>query len=144
MRLLKQTVGTKIQFQKDIIEIYSSTMNISTKEELENIINSDLFINWKSRIEKQNEYKVHEIDVQSVDYFGKRIGFLKVKANCKNHEGISIPGISFLRGGAVAILMILECEGTEFCLLTQQPRLPIGEFPSLEIPAGMVCENSHL
>jgi ADP-sugar diphosphatase len=113
-------------------------MNISTKEDLENVLKSDLFTNWKERIEKQNDYKVHEIDVQSVDYFGKRIGFLKVKANCKNHEGISIPGISFLRGGAVAILMILECEGKEYCLLTQQPRLPIGEFPSLEIPAGMV------
>ena len=89
------------------------------------------------------KYKVKEIDIQSVDYFGsKRIGFLKLKVNCLNEKegggNISIPGISFLRGGSVGILIILKCENEEYCLLTEQPRLPIGDFKSLEIPAGMV------
>jgi hypothetical protein len=31
-----------------------------------------------------------------------------------------LPGIVFARGGAVAILMLLECEGQKYAVLTEQ------------------------
>jgi hypothetical protein len=31
-----------------------------------------------------------------------------------------LPGIVFARGGAVAILMLLECEGKKYAVLTEQ------------------------
>eukprot|EP01080_Neovahlkampfia_damariscottae_P001645 gene1645-12770_t len=142
-KLFKNLIKTKILFQNENIPVYSTTLSVNTNVELENVFKSDLFINWKNNIEKQNEYKIKEIDIQSVDYFGKRIGFLKLKANCINSEGISIPGISFLRGGAVGILIILKCENEEYVLLTEQPRLPIGDFKSLEIPAGMIDNDGN-
>ncbi len=49
-----------------------------------------------------------------------------------------VPGIVFMRGGAVSILPILQCDGQRHVLLCRQPRLPVGlaQFP--EIPAGML------
>ena len=51
-------------------------------------------------------YKLRRIDVQSVDYFGgKRIGFLKLKAEVSNDNGERLPGSVFLRGGSVGMMV---------------------------------------
>ena len=44
----------------------------------------------------------------------------------------------FMRGGAVGILVILECEGEEYTILTRQARVPVGRHDLPEIPAGML------
>lgn len=52
-------------------------------------------------------YSLRSIKVLSVYWFGKRIGFVKMEAvvrNNKNNEN-PLPGLVFLRGGSVAILM---------------------------------------
>ena len=51
-------------------------------------------------------------------------------------KGKPFSGIVFMRGGSVAILVILECEGVEYTILTLQPRFPSGYFAFPEIPAG--------
>lgn len=51
---------------------------------------------------------------------------------------IEVPGIVFLRGGAVGVLVILDCEGEEYTILTKQARVPIGDSQLPEIPAGML------
>lgn len=33
---------------------------------------------------------------------------------------MQLPGIVFARGGAVGILMLLECEGVKYAVLTEQ------------------------
>jgi len=43
-----------------------------------------------------------------------------------------------LRGNAVAILIVLWCEGRPYLLLVDQPRFPLGDRHSLEIVAGML------
>lgn len=82
---------------------------------------------------------------QSVDMIGKeskrRPLFIKLKADVRDSEGRTLPGIVVLRGHAVAVLPILHCEGEDFALLVSQARLPAGLLHCLEIPAGM-CDGS--
>ena len=51
---------------------------------------------------------------------------------------IDVPGIVFMRGGSVGILVILECDGQEYTILTRQARVPAGLSLLPEIPAGML------
>ncbi|KAK2997757.1 hypothetical protein RJ639_024904, partial [Escallonia herrerae] len=76
-----------------------------------------------------------------VDMFGKRIGFLKFKADVFDREtGRKVPGIVFARGPAVAVLILLESEGETYAVLTEQVRVPVGKL-ILELPAGMLNDN---
>ena len=43
-----------------------------------------------------------------------------------------------MRGGSVGILVVLECDGTEYTVLTRQARVPMGTANLPEIPAGML------
>ncbi|KAI5795109.1 hypothetical protein EDC01DRAFT_615314 [Geopyxis carbonaria] len=96
----------------------------------------------------QEPYKLRSIDIQAVDFFGGgRIGFLKLTANIKNDAGASLPGIVFLRGGSVAILLVLEVEGKPgdepWVVLTVQPRIPAGQLEMVELPAGMIDDSGN-
>lgn len=50
---------------------------------------------------------------------------------------VSVPGLALVRGDSVAMLPFLNVGGTDYVVLTEQARLPIGETNYLEIPAGM-------
>jgi len=63
---------------------------------------------------------------------------MKFKAIITNDENKNIPGVVFMRGGAVGMLVILSCDGIEYSILTLQPRVPTGQFQFPEIPAGML------
>jgi ADP-sugar diphosphatase len=90
----------------------------------------------------KDPYTLRSLTVSHVDFFGHgRVGFLNVTAELKNSSDESLPGTVFLRGGSVAMLVILQEEegGEEWVLLTVQPRVPAGgalEF--VELPAGML------
>lgn len=78
--------------------------------------------------------------------FGSRVGFLKIKADAEdNQSGNFIPGICFLRGSSVAILVIIECCETkeQFVVLVRQARVPVGEYRCTELPAGMLDGNGN-
>lgn len=109
------------------------------------------FQDWRSRLDP--ELKVDEIEIQSVDYFGQRVGFLKfqARASLRSRPDVCLPGIVFMRGGSVAILVVLrvlEEDGTlrteEYTVLTEQPRVPAGASAFLEIPAGMVDDEGDI
>jgi len=91
-------------------------------------------------------YRLDSITIQSVDRFGPdRIGFLKLSADIKNSSGGSLPGIVFLRGGSVAILLILEPEDNvedPWVVLTVQPRIPAASLEMVELPAGMLDDGT--
>lgn len=76
--------------------------------------------------------------------FGKRVGFIKLRAHCTTTDGsTTLPGICLLRGSSVAVLVSIRTEeGKEFCVLTEQPRIPVGK-AVLEIPAGMLDDESR-
>ncbi|KAI1852008.1 hypothetical protein JX266_002861 [Neoarthrinium moseri] len=129
------------------------------------------FIKWLTQLEKslklQSEqshqfhdepYKLFKIDVQSFDQFGSRLGFLKLKAEIKKEnphdpadKNHPLPGIVFLRGPAVAMLIVLTPDDVEKgskqeeedrqIILTIQPRIPAGSLEFVELPAGMVDDK---
>ncbi|KAK3846941.1 MAG: hypothetical protein J3R72DRAFT_432769 [Linnemannia gamsii] len=88
--------------------------------------------------------RVEKVEVKSVDYFGPRIGFVNLAVDATLTEsGQKPPGLVFMRGGAVAVLLILKSKSpsgvvSEHAVLTNQPRLSIPSFNFPEIPAGML------
>lgn len=112
-----------------------------------NAIGSSLFEQWLKNIQSDQglladgSLSLKQVLIQGVDMFGKRIGFLKFKADVIDKEtGKKVPGIVFARGPAVAVLILLESEGTTYTVLTEQVRVPVGR-PVLELPAGMLDDN---
>ena len=74
---------------------------------------------------------------------------MKIKSNCTlvdketEHEQ-PLPGICFLRGDGVSIFVALHCDdGEVYSLLVNQPRIPIGRVSALEVPAGMLDDESE-
>ncbi|KAF9912166.1 hypothetical protein EC991_000576 [Linnemannia zychae] len=88
--------------------------------------------------------RVFKVEVKSVERFGPRLGFANLAVDAQLTEsGQKPPGLVFMRGGAVAVLLILKSTGpsgevSEHVVLTKQPRLSIPSFNFPEIPAGML------
>lgn len=116
------------------------------------------FCNWKATLRQNLElqhtdenhtfhhdpYVLRSITVQSVDWFGGRIGFVKLSANVQNSRRGTLPGITMLRGGFVSVLMILRPRNTQderYVLLATQPRLPAASLQFLEMPSGWISES---
>ncbi|KAJ9556084.1 hypothetical protein OSB04_010698 [Centaurea solstitialis] len=112
-----------------------------------NAIGSSLFEQWLKNIQSEKglladgSLSLKQVLIQGVDMFGKRVGFLKFKADVIDKEtGQKVPGIVFARGPAVAVLILLNSEGKTYTVLTEQVRVPVGR-PVLELPAGMLDDN---
>lgn len=85
---------------------------------------------------------IKSITVQSVDFFGPRVGFMKVKGDFLNSQGKPVPGIALLTGGTIVLLVILSCEDVDYVVLVEQTRSAIGSPAFLELPAGMVDNHT--
>ncbi len=94
------------------------------------------FQDWLASVSER--FVVKGVKFQSVDMFGPRVGFIKFAADVTDTDGKFIPGIVFMRGGAVGMLPVLKCKGKRYTILTVQPRIPTGVFDFVEIPAGML------
>ena len=85
------------------------------------------------------ELYVESITITDVHWFGPRIGFMTIKAVTRlMGQGPVLPGIAFLRGGSVAMLVVLRCAGRKYVLLVKQPRVAVGRHALVELPAGML------
>ncbi|KAF2819382.1 hypothetical protein CC86DRAFT_472187 [Ophiobolus disseminans] len=103
-------------------------------------------------------YSLRAIDIQAVDWFTKtKLGFMKIQAKLETdpyvHEGEKeakvdwLPGAVFLRGGSVAMLIVVQPsdavgENEKQVIFTVQPRIAAGSLAFIEIPAGMLDGNS--
>lgn len=117
----------------------SYTFSNEIKKEDENaIINSSLYREWLSKV--QEKFRVESIHFSSVDFrfHSKEPLFIKLRAEAFLPDGKKVHGIVLVRGNAVGILVVLYCEGVPYLLLVRQPRFPIAELSSLEIPAGIL------
>merc|ERR1719356_423863 len=65
------------------------------------------------------------------------MGSLKFKADA-SVDGKPVPGVVFMRGAAVAILVVLKCKDKRYTVVVRQPRIPVGKDNLPEIPAGML------
>ena len=103
------------------------------RETAQRALESNLFKTWVARCEKEKDGKridLHSVEIQHVDLFGSKVGFVKINAESSLVDGVTenksrLPGICFLRGGSVAVLVVLVCQeldGEVFSLLVDQPR----------------------
>lgn len=115
-----------------------SPVNVVPKDVLDKAVASKPFQNWLASV--GDRYVVKSVKFQSVDLFGpqKNVGFIKFVAEVFDTNDKFIPGIVFMRGGAVGMLPVLNCNGKKYTILTVQPRVATGRFDFVEIPAGML------
>ncbi|XP_010455619.1 PREDICTED: nudix hydrolase 14, chloroplastic [Camelina sativa] len=126
--------------------LVSAAPGISSSD-FRDAIDSSLFRNWLRNLESESgiladgTMTLKQVLIQGVDMFGKRIGFLKFKADIFDNEtSQKVPGIVFARGPAVAVLILLESDGESYAVLTEQVRVPTGKIV-LELPAGMLDDD---
>jgi 8-oxo-dGTP pyrophosphatase MutT (NUDIX family) len=139
------------KFNKQVLETYEPFV-----EWVEHLKTSlDLQMKEEENFEKRHPfhddpYQLKSIHIQAVDFFGKRIGFLKYRAIIQNKKGnkgepMQLPGSIFMRGGSVGMLMILRPKNTSderWVIMTEQARIPAGSLSFLEIPAGMIDDRT--
>lgn len=151
----------KVPFLSAAIPVfYSSTalpQKAGPKLDKETLYNFAPFKNWITGLESSiafenvkgnKHFELRSIEIQSIDLFGSnKIGFLKLKADLIHPNGKPLPGVAVLRGGSVAMLVILQesdsQEKRQHIVLVDQPRLPAGATSFLEIPAGMIDEENN-
>jgi ADP-sugar diphosphatase len=99
---------------------------------------------------RKDPYSLRFIDIHAANWFetksGPKLGFLTMEAGVRNNNNKdnSLPGVIFLRGGSVAMLMIIKSDtksDDRWVIMTQQPRIPAGSLNFFEIPAGMIDEE---
>tara|TARA_B100001175_G_C19472078_1_gene622313 strand:+ start:589 stop:1350 length:762 start_codon:yes stop_codon:yes gene_type:complete len=106
-------------------------------------LNSPKFKEWTHEIEQNGNIVVEAIHIQSLDYFGSRVGILKMAVTARlSHNQIPLPGIVVLKGGGVSVLVVLECEGVEYAVTCVQPRVPLGTDSFVELPAGLLDDKN--
>ncbi|KAI9470422.1 hypothetical protein BDB00DRAFT_777007 [Zychaea mexicana] len=128
------------------VKVHGGSNTTITTDVLDKVLEFGPFKEWAARMEKaqrerNSEMDILSVEIQNTDMFGSgKLGFVKFKADVRYKEtGKSAPGIVFLRGGSVSMLIILRCpEKEDQILLTLQPRVPVASLEFPELPAGML------
>lgn len=127
----------------------------STQNWISNLSHSLSLQSQPSHPFHSNPYQLKDINIDSYTLFrANNIGFLKLSANVSTADGKShLPGTIFLRGPAVAMLVVLIPDDVQpapadaldeaYVLLTVQPRIPTGSLGFVELPAGMIDGDSN-
>lgn len=112
-----------------------------TEDEEIAVLDSPKFLTWLCLIEES--YDVKSVIVHNVRMFGSKVGFIYAEAKATTFEGDFVPGITFIRGDSVAIIVVIKEEGTnnEYLAMVEEHRLPVAK-KILAIPAGMVDDGS--
>ena len=102
------------------------------------ILDCNFFKAWLATA--KSKFIVQKIHFVSVDFLMKVRSplFIKLRATATLPDGRPVHGIVVVRGNAVGVLVVLRCEGEKYLLLVRQPRFPITETASLEMPAGIL------
>ena len=111
-----------------------------TEEQKKLVFASNKFQNWIKKLE-DSEIKVEKIDVYKVNFFGNKVGFIYAEA-FSTINGKIVPGISFIRGDSVTVLIIFNVEGKKYFLSTKQYRVPIAKW-DIDLVAGMMDEDNE-
>jgi 8-oxo-dGTP pyrophosphatase MutT (NUDIX family) len=95
-----------------------------------------------SHTHHSDPFRLHGLKIHSVTMFGSNIGFMNIEALLrKEQEPKNLDRVVFLRGGSVAVLMILrpkDAPHERYVIMTEQPRVGACSTVFLEIPAGML------
>lgn len=108
------------------------------------VVESPVFNDWLNRKFDHENLQLRGIEIQSSDIFGARVAFVKMKTDVvKRRSKKPVPGIVFLRGDSVTMLVFVVCKetGEIFVVTTKQARVPLGSAGFIEIPAGMLDDD---
>jgi ADP-sugar diphosphatase len=120
--------------------VYNPSISHADQELLKQ---SRLFQAWFQKVDQA--FKVESIEFQSADLV-QRHGvrtplFIKLLTTATDASGRQLRTVVFLRGNAVAVLPVLNCEGTLYTILVKQARFAMGAAAFPEIPAGMMDDG---
>lgn len=130
----------------------------------EKVLGFTAFQNWVTTLEaslarqlytthafKDDPYYLRWIKIQAFDEFTikgvKRVYFIKLFAEITNDKNEFLPGVVFLRGGSVAVLMIVrptDAPLERYVIMTEQARIAAGSLSFMEIPAGMLDDERNI
>ncbi|KAJ2886390.1 hypothetical protein H4R27_000681 [Coemansia aciculifera] len=141
-----ESVTVVLEKSKRSINIECPT-TISSEHSLSQIQQFPPLKTWLQSLDQQSSISVSKLCIQSVDAFKSgNIGFIKFITDA--HIGDkNIPGIVFLRGGSIAVLLILRTQvkprvashlDSDYCVMVEQPRVAVPDFALQELPAGML------
>eukprot|EP00301_Raphidiophrys_heterophryoidea_P003324 c11506_g1_i1.p1 GENE.c11506_g1_i1~~c11506_g1_i1.p1 ORF type:complete len:561 (+),score=107.70 c11506_g1_i1:45-1685(+) len=135
---------TKVTIGKRNVDVFTNLVTIKP-ETLEKLTTFSAFTNWIQRIANDPTVLIESIRVKSLDVFTSKNGFVEIEVFYtiegdpkQRREEI------FLRGGAISILIVLNCEGEEYTLVTKTARTPTGRDYLVEIPAGMIQDDGSV
>lgn len=99
----------------------------------------------------ENPYVLRCIRVQAFDSFQledkEHIKFMKIFAEIENDRADWLPGVVFLRGSTVAVLMIIQpsdAPSEQHVIMTEQACVAAGSLSFLELPSGMVEDDTDM
>lgn len=136
------TSSTNVVCQNTTVPVTSHSVN---SDILGKAIASRPFTDWLGRMNQQTGLmKLHGVNIQAVDMFGPKVGFIKFVADVTDKDGSKVPGATFLRGPAVTILFIIKDATTleKYTILVKVNSVPTGSIP-LVLPAGMMDDSRN-
>jgi ADP-sugar diphosphatase len=114
------------------------------------ILKAPKFKSWFNKLD-HTAIDLQSITITDVNWFcaptviaPQKLGFLKLTAKVFDQKtGKPIPGIAFIRGDAVAVLIRVIVESTAYFIMCRQLRFPVGGY-TLEAPAGMMDASANI
>lgn len=117
-----------------------------TGKKIQLAIRSTLFLKWLASLNEK--INVLSIEIQSVDTVmrkgKKEVLFLKIKTSVADKSGRPLPGIIFLRGPSVGMLIIFQTREHDYIALIESVRPAIGVASYPELPAGMIDNENNV
>ena len=92
-----------VKCQGKLVVVKSSHVDEGT---LQQAVTSPPFKEWLARMDPlKDQMALKRVEIQAVDMFGPRVGFVKFVAEVHDADGDTCPGSVFMRGGSVAVLV---------------------------------------
>eukprot|EP00299_Pterocystis_sp_00344_P000228 c10071_g1_i1.p1 GENE.c10071_g1_i1~~c10071_g1_i1.p1 ORF type:complete len:511 (+),score=133.95 c10071_g1_i1:1032-2564(+) len=104
------------------------------------VLSSTQFRTWKKNIDNNTLLSLRSLEIRSTDELTKTARFIDIKAKIQLlNTNIVLNSNVFIRGSSMAVLFVFTCEGDDFTIVIQRPRLPAGFEAVPELPAGMMA-----
>jgi ADP-sugar diphosphatase len=103
------------------------------------------FRTWYTKMIREFGNRFTSVKILEIRPFilSRGLGFVLVDAEVYNESGLRLPGVAFLRGASVAVLLELVCGAQKYVVSTIQARIPGGSAAYEEIPAGMMDDAGN-
>ena len=118
-----------------------------TDAQMNTVATSHKLVNYINRNLTNDNVEIKSIRIYKVNFFGPNVGFIYLESEIYVN-GKPVPGIGFIRGDSVAILLVLNTTNKKgiderYSILVEQYRANVGRFAK-GIPAGMIDTHGEV